>query len=42
MKTSVIDLLVPTEIQVDDKLVQKFAPKIVEGTKRLKAWVEST
>ena len=28
--------------KLDDKLVQKFAPKIVEGTKRLKAWVEST
>ena len=28
--------------KLDNKLVQKFAPKIVEGTKRLKAWVEST
>ncbi len=26
---------------LDDSLVNKFAPKIVEGTKRLKAWVES-
>jgi len=26
---------------LDDSLVEKFAPKIVEGTKRLKAWVES-
>ena len=24
------------------KMMHKFAPKIVEGTKRLKAWVEST
>ena len=31
------------EIQnLDNSLVDKFAPKIVEGTKRLKAWVEST
>ena len=28
--------------KLDNKLVQKFAPKIAEGTKRLKAWVEST
>ena len=27
---------------LDNSLVDKFAPKIVEGTKRLKAWVEST
>ena len=27
---------------LDSSLVDKFAPKIVEGTKRLKAWVEST
>ena len=27
---------------LDSSLVNKFAPKIVEGTKRLKAWVEST
>ena len=26
---------------LDNMLVGKFAPKIVEGTKRLKAWVES-
>jgi len=26
---------------LDNSLVDKFAPKIVEGTKRLKAWVES-
>ena len=26
---------------IDDKLLNKYAPKIVEGTKRLKAWVES-
>ena len=26
---------------IDYKLLNKFAPKIVEGTKRLKAWVES-
>jgi len=31
------------EIQkLDNNLVNKFAPKIAEGTKRLKAWVEST
>jgi len=28
--------------ELDNSLVDKFAPKIVEGTKRLKAWVEST
>ena len=27
--------------KLDNSLVNKFAPKIVEGTKRLKAWVES-
>ena len=27
---------------LDNSLVDKFAPKIAEGTKRLKAWVEST
>jgi len=27
--------------KLDNSLVVKFAPKIVEGTKRLKAWVES-
>ena len=27
--------------ELDNSLVDKFAPKIVEGTKRLKAWVES-
>ena len=26
---------------IDYKLLNKYAPKIVEGTKRLKAWVES-
>ena len=26
---------------IDDKLINTYAPKIVEGTKRLKAWVES-
>ena len=26
---------------LDNSLVNKFAPKIIEGTKRLKAWVES-
>tara|TARA_B000000565_G_scaffold217690_1_gene171613 strand:- start:49 stop:1272 length:1224 start_codon:yes stop_codon:yes gene_type:complete len=26
---------------IDHKLLNKYAPKIVEGTKRLKAWVES-
>ena len=30
------------ETKLDDLLVNKFAPKIVEGTKRLKEWVEST
>ncbi len=28
--------------KVDENLLRKFAPKIVEGTKRLKVWVEST
>ena len=28
--------------KIDNNLVEKFAPKIVEGTKRLKAWVESS
>ncbi len=28
--------------KVDENLLLKFAPKIVEGTKRLKGWVEST
>ena len=32
----------PEKGQLDNNLVDKFAPKIVEGTKRLKAWVEST
>ena len=27
--------------KIDDKLINTYAPKIVEGTKRLKAWVES-
>ena len=27
--------------KIDDKLINMYAPKIVEGTKRLKAWVES-
>ncbi|MAV62089.1 MAG: aspartate aminotransferase [Candidatus Pelagibacter sp.] len=31
----------PEKNQMDNNLVHKFAPKIVEGTKRLKAWVES-
>jgi len=32
----------PEKQNLDNSLVDKFAPKIVEGTKRLKAWVEST
>ena len=28
--------------KVDENFLRKFAPKIVEGTKRLKVWVEST
>ena len=31
----------PQKQNLDNSLVDKFAPKIVEGTKRLKAWVES-
>ncbi len=31
----------PEKQNLDDSLVDKFAPKVVEGTKRLKAWVES-
>ena len=30
------------QTKLDNSLVNKFAPKIVEGTKRLKHWVEST
>ena len=30
------------EKKLDYSLINKFAPKIVEGTKRLKAWVESS
>ena len=30
-----------SNIDIDNDLLNKFAPKIVEGTKRLKAWVES-
>ena len=30
------------QTKLDNNLVNKFAPKIVKGTKRLKAWVEST
>ena len=30
------------QTKLDNNLVNKFAPKIVEGTKRLKDWVEST
>ena len=28
--------------KIDEDLLNKFAPKIVKGTKRLKAWVESS
>ena len=31
-----------TQSKIDNNLIYKFAPKIVEGTKRLKEWVEST
>jgi len=31
----------PEKNELDNSLVDKFAPKIAEGTKRLKAWVES-
>ena len=33
---------IPSNLKIDDKLLNKFAPKIVEGTKKLKAWVESS
>ena len=33
---------IPKNLSIDDNLLNEFAPKIVEGTKRLKAWVEST
>ena len=33
---------IPKNLKIDENLLNKFAPKIVEGTKRLKAWVEST
>jgi hypothetical protein len=26
--------------KIDENLIRKFAPKIAEGTKRIKAWVE--
>jgi len=32
---------VPKDLNINHDLLNKFAPKIVEGTKRLKAWVES-
>ena len=32
----------PEKQNLDNSLMDKFAPKIIEGTKRLKAWVEST
>ena len=32
---------IPSNLKIDDELLNKFAPKIVEGTKKLKAWVES-
>jgi Aspartate/tyrosine/aromatic aminotransferase len=28
------------DTKVDENLIKKFAPKIIEGTKRLKDWVE--
>ena len=28
--------------KIDLNLISRFAPKIIEGTKRLKEWVEST
>ena len=28
--------------KIDLSIISKFAPKIIEGTKRLKEWVEST
>ena len=31
----------PEQTKLDNNLVDKYAPKIAEGTKRLKAWVES-
>ena len=31
----------PKDLNINHDLLNKFAPKIVEGTKRLKAWVES-
>ena len=33
---------IPSNLKIDDKLLNKFAPKVVEGTKKLKAWVESS
>tara|TARA_Y100001970_G_scaffold220524_1_gene270909 strand:- start:452 stop:1678 length:1227 start_codon:yes stop_codon:yes gene_type:complete len=33
---------IPKNLKIDESLLNKFAPKIVKGTKRLKAWVEST
>jgi len=32
---------IPKDLKIDENLLNKLAPKIVEGTKRLKAWVES-
>ena len=33
---------IPSDLKIDDELLNKFAPKIVKGTKKLKAWVESS
>ena len=33
---------IPKNLKIDESLLNKFAPKIVKGTKKLKAWVEST
>ena len=33
---------IPNNLNIDNDLLNKFAPEIVEGTKKLKAWAEST
>ena len=32
---------IPKNLDFDKDIIKKYAPKIVEGTKRLKDWVES-
>ena len=29
-----------SDTKIDEDLIKKFAPKVIEGTKRIKDWVE--